>query len=259
MRLYRVAALAWAGFLLCAGTATIIHFEPHLYIQVYSLFTPRTASYMLPVIQGAVAVQAASIFLLWLRVPGGIFIAWASGLVMLPFGLFFIEGCLMTRQRGRFAGFEPAPPTEEFGLLYPNITPEHNPYIGLGVMLTGVLFYMLGVMSVVCTFLVVTGIILVIRSKRLRTRPVLGLYDHYFVMTPNVWAETYAVPYRSVRGYLLRNKQIFLMVEDARGQERELVIPLRRIHPEDREDAISTFASKLALGTQLFSNYEYYA
>lgn len=259
MRQYRVAALAWIGFLLCGSVAAIIHFAPHLYIQAYSLFTPEIAPDLQPLILGAVAAQGASIILLWLRVPGVLLLAWASGIVMLPFGLLFIEGCNMTRQRSRYAAFEPAPPTGEFGLLYANASPENNPHIGLGVMLTGLLFYMLGVMSVIGTFLIVVGIILAIRSKRMRTRPVLGLYDLYFVLTPNILAESFAVPYRQVRGYLLKNKRIFLVVADAAGQERELVVPLSKIDPEDREDAVSTFASRLALGTQLFSNNEYYS
>jgi len=78
------------------------------------------------------------------------------------------------------------------------------------------------------------------------------------VVTPNTWAETYAIPYRNVRSYLLKSKRIFLVVEDVAGQEQELVIPLRSIDPEDRDDAISSFTSRLAMGTQLFSQTDYY-
>lgn len=259
MRLNRVAALAWGGLLLNSAVAALILFAPHLPIQVFSLFNAERAAAFAPLIQGALAAQAASLVLLWIRVPGAIAIAWVSALVLLPASLFFIEGCHMTRQRGRYAGFEPAELSpDEYGLLYANATPENNPHLGLGVVLTGLLFYMLGVMSIIGTFLIVVGLILAIRNKRTRTRPVLGLYNQYFVITPNTWAETYAVPYRSVRGYLLKNKRIFLMVEDARGRERELIIALRRIDPEDREDAVSTLASKLALGTQIFAQHEHY-
>ena len=259
MRLHRVAALAWAGLFLNSIVAAIVHFSPQLYIQGYTLFSADTVAPLLPFIQGALLVQAASIILLWLRVPGAILLAWASALVLLPASLIFIEGCGMTRQRTRYACFDPAPHApEDFGLLYANSSPEKAPHIGLGVMLTGVLFYMLGIMSVIGTLMLVMGAILVIRSKRMRTRPVLGLYDQYFVVTPNTWAETYAIPYRNVRSYLLKSKRIFLVVEDVAGQEQELVIPLRSIDPEDRDDAISSFTSRLAMGTQLFSQTDYY-
>ena len=259
MRLYRVAALAWAGLFLNCIVAAILHFAPQLYIPVYTLFRADTVTQFLPFIQGALLVQAASIILLWARLPGVTLIAWASALPLLPISLIFIEGCSMTRQRTRYACFDPAPHApEDFGLLYANSSPAKTPHIGLGVMLTGILFYMLGIMSVIGTLMLVMGATLVIRSKRMSKRPVLGLYDQYFVVTPNTWAETYAIPYRNVRSYRLKGKRIFLVVEDVAGQEQELVIPLRSIDREDRDDAVSSFTSRLAMGTQLFNQNDYY-
>lgn len=260
MRFNRISVLALLGFLLSCAVAFIIHYAPQLHIEGFSLFNANTVTPLLPIIRAALILQGVSIILLWAGFPGAILLAYAGGLVMIPVGLIFIEGCLVTHQRGRYKWLNAdLPGPDDYGLTYSNTSPENNPHVGLGVVLTGVLFYMLGVTSAIGTFLVVIGIILAARGKRLQSRPVLGLYDDFFVVTPNIWADAYSIPYGSVRAYQLKNKKVNLLVEDAKGKEHELVIPLRRIHPEDREDASTTFASRLALGTHLFNQYETHA
>lgn len=192
---------------------------------------------LLPVFRIGLLLQALTIVFLLFRIRGGVILGCVGGLLMLPLGLIFAEGSLLTHNRVKYAPFKALAHEEEPAVgVYPFSGMHRSVLPGAGILAVGVFFFVSYGITGTAGVAFLAGLLLLGRTMIARRRPLVTLHKHYLTVTPNIWSENYTVPYEKVKKTVKDWRNIYLTVEVGR-EERVIGIPVRSMPSLVQEQA----------------------
>jgi hypothetical protein len=198
---------------------------------------------ILPLFTGLLAMQAVSLGLIVVKNRFGILAAAVSGGMMMPLGLIYVAGCLLTHYAVKYAPFEHAPQGSRGEAFPSSRTRALRVISGAGILLG--LFGLLTQGWPFFGLFLGIGCLALYMSLRIAANPPLGMLPDALALAPSMFADRLRLPYKDIRkATLLDDHTIRFTVETPSG-ERELDWSLNLVMPSRRRTAFERLIAVL--------------
>ena len=240
----------WAGLLL-NGMLMFVLFSalnslspadvPHMDPAVFEVL-----GVLQPVALFLLGLQAVSVGLIASRFKAGLALAVFASFFMLPAGLVYLIGCILSHYRCKYAGLEMAFSSGPAQAVFPQSSAATLPYATTGGFVLCAVCIVAGLLDMGVMFLGLglTGIYLSLRARKCHA---LSLHQTYFTVTPGLFADPLPIPYAAVQSATLcDDESIRFALELAPGRQAELVWSLLRVDKKNRRAALESLGEALA-------------
>jgi hypothetical protein len=233
----KINKIVWIGLIINALTLGILAYamgDAFYYLWI-----------MIVIYLIALALQLASVFILF-KIPRiGFILAIATSVIMLPLSMVFFIGYLFSYENCRHGGLTLFKDDErcrsESELHFKTSTLAMR---GLLFMISGLVLGSLGLF--IAWLLVCAGLLTFVNSFRLKKHIMLGLVDNNLVVTPGLYAQTYLVPLSDVI-LIEENKKLFQLKITTANVNRICTFRKNLIKDKNHQTALEDIFSKLAL------------
>lgn len=241
---------AWAGLLL-NGMLTFVLFSglnslSPADIPAMDPTLLKALEILRPIMLVLLGLQAAALGLIASRSKAGIVLAVIASFFMMPSGLVYLIGCVLSHYRWKYADFSSTSAYGQIEMSFPSATAATLPYFAAGGFALCALCFTAGMvdMGVIFLGLGLTGVYLSMRARKFHA---LTLHQDHFTVTPGLFVNPLAIPYSSVReATLYDDESIRFTVAPKEGQPVVLAWSLLRVEKKSRRAALENLGAALA-------------
>ena len=192
-------------------------------------------------------LQVLAIGLIALRHVAGLVLAVFAGVFLIPAGLVYILGCVLSHYRWKYALFASgAVYSRGARAAFRSSLAATLPIFAFAGFALGMLCYVSGLRDFVVLFfgLGLTGAYLSVRARK---HHALSLHEDHFTVVPGLFVDPLAIPYSIVHEATLNDDEsIRFTVELKPGQTVAFSWSLLRVEKKSRRDALESLGAALA-------------
>ncbi len=247
MRLLHPAA--WAGFFLNCALVLILFATLNEALLAELDAQERAVMELMqslrPIVFGILVIQALGLALIAMRFGAGLVVACIGGALMLPAGVVFIVGCVLSHYNIRYFRFFPAPSGYAGARAIFRTAYARRFWImfGVGAALAFLLFntglanFAFLILAFACTAMYL--------AFRVTTQHPLVLFDTHLTIVPAVMARRVVLPYQAIRAAtMFADSSIRFDVDTADGTH-SLSWSLNSVEEQSRRAALEALATAL--------------
>lgn len=241
---------AWAGLLLNVVLTFILFSGVNRLMEVdMPAMDPtllKALEILRPIMILLLGLQAVALGLITSRSKAGIVLAVIASFFMMPSGLVYLIGCVLSHYRWRYADFASTTVYSRIETPFPSAATATLPYIAAGGVALCALCFTAGLvdMGVIFLGLGLTGVYLSLRARKFYA---LTLHQDHFTVTPGLFVDPLVIPYSSVReATLYDDESIRFTVAAKEGQPVVLAWSLLRVEKKNRRAALESLGAALA-------------
>ena len=189
--------------------------------------------------------QAAALFLMVLKVPFALFIAFVAASLTIPGSFVYLLGCLLTHYRIKYAEFHTAPPGYIGArFCFPSFALRKMRVFTIISALAFMMLLLMGDYSVSATFFAVAlvGLYCVFRAK---ANNALSLHEEYLTLTVGLFTPRLLIPYNSIRLATLHNYDVIQLDVETSSGTHPVIWPLQAVEPRERRHAVEEMGAAL--------------
>ena len=198
-----------------------------------------------PIMLLLLGLQAVALGLIASKSKIGIVLAGIASFFMMPAGLVYFLGCILSHCRWKYADFESITAYSHSEASFPSAPAAKLPILTIGTFAVSILCFISGIADLGGIFfcLSLAGVYLSIRARKFHA---LSLHQGYFTVTPGIFVDPLAIAYSSVREATLNDDDsIRFSIDSSKGTPLVLAWSLLRVEKNNRRAALETLGAAL--------------